>query len=734
MRILLAGRVAVEAEGVLMDEKRFPGRQSRVLFAYLVAEQGRPVPRDELAEALWGETPPPTWEKALTVNISKLRGLLAESGVTAPNTLTSAFGCYRLELPEGTWVDVIAAADAAEEAEAALAAGDLENAKALATHAASLARLLFLPGEEGPWVVAKRGELADIVHRALSCLAEASLRTGDPSQAGKAAEEAISLEPYRESGYRRLMQAHAAAGNRAEALRVYERCRKLLAEELGAYPSPETESFYRELLVASPIETKAPVLQDAGDAFGVRPQTDYAKSGDVHIAYQCLGEGPVNLVFVPGFVSHVEHFWEDPALARFLRRLASLSRLVFFDKRGTGLSDRVSEEVVPTLEERMDDVRAVMDAVGFERAAIFAPSDAGSMAILFAATYPERTTALVLYGTFAAGVKEPAYPWGLTPAEWDAAAERWREQWGRVVFALERFAPSKVGDERYKEWFGRLERLAASPGAAAMLARMNGEIDVRHVLPSISVPTLVLHRRGELVVPVDEGRFIAERIPGAKFVELDGVDHWPWLADTDSVIEEIQQFLTGTREPPDPDRVLATVLFTDVGSMQGAVLADDRRWRKALEDHHAAVRSELSRFRGRVIDSSGDGFFAIFDGPARAIRCACTIVESAKRLGLDARAGLHTGECELIGDKVEGVAVHMSARVAAKAAPGEVLVSRTVKDLVAGSGIEFIDRGDQPLKGIPEEWQLFAVKQDVGSEVVESASDESWSRDLPSAT
>ena len=693
MRIFLAGRVAIEAEDVLIDERRFPGRQSRVLFAYLVAERGRQVPRDELAEALWGETPPPSWEKALTVNVSKLRGVLADSGVNGPRTLTNAFGCYRLELPEGAWVDVIAAAAAVEEAEAALAAGDPEHAKALATHAASLARPLFLPGEDGPWVDGKRRELADVLHRALSCVAEASLRTGDPSGAGQAAEEAIGLEPYRESGYRRLMQAHAAAGNRAEALTVYERCRKLLAEELGAYPSPETESFYRELLAAPPSETNSRVLDETDDARDPRPKTDYAKSGEVHIAYQCLGDGPVNLVFVPGFVSHVEHFWEDPSLARFLRRLASFSRLAFFDKRGTGLSDRVSEAAVPTLEERMDDVRAVMDAAGFERAAIFAPSDAGSMAILFAATHPERTTALVLYGTFAAGVEEPGYPWGGPPAAWDAAAARWREQWGRVVFALEWFAPSKVGDERYKEWFGRLERLAASPGAAAMLARMNGDIDVRHVLPSISVPTLVLHRREELVVLVDEGRFIAERIPGAKFVELDGADHWPWLGDADAVIDQMQEFLTGTHEPPESDRVLATVLFMDfVNATQ-----------------HAFVPSELSRFRGRLIDTSGDGLFATFDGPARAIRCACAIVAGVKSLGLEVRAGLHTGECELIGDKVAGPAVQMSARVAARAVPGEILVSRTVKDLVAGSGIEFADHGVQLLDGIPDEWQLFGV-------------------------
>jgi len=442
----------------------------------------------------------------------------------------------------------------------------------------------------------------------------------------------------------------------------------------------------------------------------MQPKTEYAKSGDVHVAYQVLGEGPPELVFVPGFVSHVEHFWEDPSLARFLRRLASFSTLAFFDKRGTGLSDRVSDVAVPTLEERMDDVRAVMDAVGFERAAIFAPSDAGSMAILFAATHPQRTTALILYGTFAAGAKEPGYPWGGTPAEWEAAAERWQEKWGRVVFALERFAPSKVGDERYTDWFGRLERLAASPGAAATLARMNGEIDVRHVLPSVSVPTLVLHRSGERVVVVEEGRYIAERIPGAKYVELDGADHWPWLGDANSVLEEMQEFLTGTREPTEPERVLATVLFTDiVGSTERAAELGDRRWRDLVEDHHALVRSELARFRGREIDTAGDGFFASFDGPARAVRCACAITRGVKPLGLEVRAGLHTGECELIGDKVGGIAVHTCARVASLAQPGEVLATRTVKDLVAGAGIEFVDRGVARLKGILDEWQLFAV-------------------------
>jgi len=444
----------------------------------------------------------------------------------------------------------------------------------------------------------------------------------------------------------------------------------------------------------------------------VHPKTEYAKSGDVHVAYQVLGDGPLDLVLVPGFVSHVEHFWEDPALARFLRRLASFSRLIFFDKRGTGLSDRVSEAALPTLEERMDDVRAVMDAARSERAAFLAPSDAGSMAILFAATYPERTTALVLYGTFAAGVKEPSYPWGATPPEWEESIERWQDKWGREAFALERFAPSKAGDEWYVDWFARLERLAASPGAAAALARMNAEIDVRHVLPSIRVPTLVLHRRDDRVVVVEEGRYIAERIPDAKYVELDGADHWPWLGDADAVVDEAQEFLTGTREPRTPDRVLATVLFTDiVGSTAKAVELGDRAWRELLERHHQLIRRQLVRFRGAELDVAGDGFFARFDGPARAIRCACAIAESVRELGLEVRAGLHTGECEVLDGKVGGIAVHIGARVANEAEPGEVLVSSTVKDLVAGSGLDFEERGVAELKGVPGEWHLYAVAE-----------------------
>jgi class 3 adenylate cyclase len=448
----------------------------------------------------------------------------------------------------------------------------------------------------------------------------------------------------------------------------------------------------------------------------MEPKTSYAKSGDVHIAYQTLGNGDRDLILVPGFISHVEHFWEDPGVARFLRRLASFSRLIFFDKRGTGMSDRVPDPELPTLEQRMDDVRAVMDAVGSERAALFAPSDAGAMATLFAATYPERTAALILYGCFAASAKDPDYPWGMTSdelAEHDRRiSERWQQSWGQGALYLELFAPSMIGDERYEEWFARLERLSVSPGAAITLARMNRQIDVRQLLSAIQVPTLVLHRKDDRVVSVEEGRYLAERIPGAKYVELKGADHWPWNGDADAIIEEVLEFLTGTRELPSTDRILTTVMFTDiVGSTELAADMGDRRWAELLEGYQQIVRRELARFRGREIDTAGDGFLATFDGPARAIQCGSAIRDAVKGLGIEIRAGLHTGECEVVGEKIRGVAVHIGARVAALAGPGEILVSRTVRDLVAGSGLAFDDRGSHVLKGVPGDWQLFAVQK-----------------------
>jgi len=436
------------------------------------------------------------------------------------------------------------------------------------------------------------------------------------------------------------------------------------------------------------------------------PEVRYAKSGAVNIAYSVVGEGPRDVVLVPGFISHLELDWEEPRYERFLRRLASFSRLIMFDKRGTGLSDRPGG--LPDLETRMDDVRAVMDAAGSERAALFGYSEGGPMACLFAATYPHRTTALVLYGTYAKRRDPDAdYPWAPTWGERQRYAEEVELEWGHES-DLGTMAPA--ADEALTRWWRARARAAASPGAARDLILMNSQIDIRNVLPAIGVPTLVIHRSGDRDSRVDEGRYVAERIAGARFVELAGEAHAPFV-DVDQILDVVETFLTGREPVREPDRVLATVLFTDiVGSTAKAAELGDARWRELLGQHHLKVRRQLERFQGHELDTAGDGFFARFDGPARAIRCACAITSSVRDLGIEIRAGLHTGECEVMDGKVGGIAVHIGARVAATAAPGEVLVSNTVKDLVAGSGIEFSDRGVAVLKGVPGEFRLFAVE------------------------
>lgn len=438
-----------------------------------------------------------------------------------------------------------------------------------------------------------------------------------------------------------------------------------------------------------------------------RPETQYAKSGDVHIAYQVSGQGPLDIVCVPGFVSHLEYQWEYPGTARLFEGLASFSRLIRFDKRGTGLSDR--DSVIPTLEQRMDDVRAVMDAASSKRAALFGISEGGPMSCLFAATYPERTSALILYGSFARRAWAPDYPYGRTEAEFAEGLARMEREWGKPV-GMERWAPGAAQDEAFKHWYANYLRLGASPGAALMVSKLSYAIDVRPVLATIRVPTLVLHRTGDRVSPIESGRHLADHIPGAKMIEMPGMDHLLWFGDVDGIVDEVEEFLTGVRSHAQSDRVLATVLFTDVvGSTERAVALGDRAWRDVLAGFYTVVRRELERFRGREVDTAGDGFFAAFDGPARAIRCANAIAGGVRPLGIEVRTGVHTGECEVMGGKMSGIAVHVGARVAAQAAPSEVLVSGTVRDLVAGSGIRFDDRGVRTLKGVPGEWRLFAV-------------------------
>ena len=429
------------------------------------------------------------------------------------------------------------------------------------------------------------------------------------------------------------------------------------------------------------------------------------------IAYTITGKGPFDLVFIPGFVFNVELDWTDPLRARFLSRLACFSRLIMFDKRGTGLSDRVAEDRLPTLEQRMDDVRAVMDAAGSERAALFGLADGGSLAVVFAATHAMRTLALVLYATLPRYTRTASFPWAPTREEAERSLADLARDWGTSELAARSIGEN--GEEA--KGLAALMRQSASPGAAVAMERMNLEIDVTHVLGAVHVPTLVLHRTGH-PIDVRGGRYLAEKIPGARFVELPGSEAFPYLGDSERLLGETEHFLTGLWDAgawaePEPDRILATILFTDiVGSTAKAAELGDKRWRELLAEHHRRIREELVRFPGIELDTAGDGFFARFDGPARAIRCACAVHEAVRDLGLELRAGLHTGECELLDGKLAGLAVSIGARVATQAQPGEVLVSQTVKDLVAGSGIEFEDRGSAELKGAPGRWLLFAVR------------------------
>lgn len=431
----------------------------------------------------------------------------------------------------------------------------------------------------------------------------------------------------------------------------------------------------------------------------------YARNDGVHIAYRVFGDGPRDIVLIPGTLSHVELYWEFPPNEYLLKRFTSFARVIVFDKRGQGLSDRVAEQ---TIEERIGDVRAVMDAAGSEKATIYGWSEGGPMSLLFAATYPERTSGLVLCGSFAA---LKAYE---SEERRDLRLKVLDEHWGEGILVPIN-APSRAKDEVFLQYFGKLERASASPGAIVALFRANFEIDVRPILPTIHLPTLILHRVGDKTVPVEQGRYLARHIAGAKYVELPGDDHLLQAFDQDvldRLIDEVEEFITGERHRPEPDRTLATVMFTDVvGSTEHATRLGDRQWHEVLTGYYAAVRKELGAFRGREVNTAGDGLLATFDGPARAIRCACAIRERVKPLGIRVRTGLHTGECELIGDDLGGIAVHIGARVASAANPDEVLVSSTVRDLVAGSGIKFTDRGPHTLKGVADEWRLFAVQQ-----------------------
>jgi pimeloyl-ACP methyl ester carboxylesterase/DNA-binding winged helix-turn-helix (wHTH) protein len=513
---------------------------------------------------------------------------------------------------------------------------------------------------------------------------------------GEAKEGEHYIQTVPKRGYRFLGDVRAAGGEE-QTLIVRERTRARIVVE-----RTDDDDDKRELKTIGP----AVIDIQPESALPRIPETMYARSGDVNIAYQVIGDDPLDLVFVMGWVSHVEYFWREPTFARFLLRLASFSRLILFDKRGTGLSDRVPLNQLPTLEQRMDDVRAVMDAVGSERAALCGVSEGGPMCSLFAATYPEKTLALVMIGTYAKRIRDAEYPWGPTAEQREQFFEVMREQWGGPVGIDER-APSVANDPNFRDWWATYLRMGASPGAAVALTQMNAEIDVRNVLPSIRVPSLVIHRTDDQCLKVEEGRFVAERIPGAKFVEFPGNDHLPFVGDQDAILDEVEEFLTGVRHRIEPDTVLATVMVARLVGIEDHV---DRQGRELLRRLHAHITKEIEWFRGREMDMVEDRFLAIFDGPARAIRCASAITEYASRLGIEMRTGLHTGECEIVDGKVAGAAAQVVVCVAREANGGEVLVSSTVKDLVAGSGISFEDRGMHMLAGCGD-WRLFAVQR-----------------------
>lgn len=508
---------------------------------------------------------------------------------------------------------------------------------------------------------------------------------------GASAGGAKFIETVSKRGYRFIAPVQVIEDRKPDSITIEQtRGRFTIEEEIDSEDFLDLENF--QLTAA---QTALPKAETSPALPVFKPETHYVQNGDVNIAYQVVGSGDLDIVFVMGWVSHLEYFWEEPHFAQFLNRLASFSRLILFDKRGTGLSDRVPVNELPTLEQRMDDVRAVMDAVGSERSALVGVLEGGPMCSLFAATYPEKTAALVMIGTYAKRIWEEDYPWGVSIAYRDKFFELLQTDWGKPV-GIEERAPSLAMDEDFRNWWATYLRMGASPGAAVALTKMNAEIDVRQVLPTIRVPSLVIHRSGDLCLKVEEGRFVASKIPACKYVELEGCDHLPFVGNQDEILDEIEEFLTGVRHAEEYDRVLATVMNVKIINRPTIGLNESSR---------SYISHQIELFKGREISCDENSALATFDGPARAIRCACAITEAARRLNIQVKTGLHTGECDIVGEKCSGFAVNLAQKIAELSGLGEILVSSTVKDLVAGSGIVFDECGTSG------EWRLFFVKK-----------------------
>ncbi len=687
------------------------GGKERALLALLLLHANRTLALERIVDDLWGADVPETAQKMVQVYVSHLRKLLPAG------TLQTRPPGYALVL-EPEQLDLNRFVTALTKAREALDAGDARGAEDGFREALSLWRGPALAEfATEPFAQAEGARLEDLRLYALEGRLEAELALGGHGAAVGELEALVAHHPLRERLRSQHMLALYRSGRHAEALASYQAFRRKLSEELGIDPPASLRELERLMLqqdpsLELPAHAAVPAAVGGAAAADAAREVSYARSGDVRIAYQVLGDGPLDLVLVHGWVCTFQPGWEYPKLAAFYRRLASMGRLILFDKRGTGLSDRVSPERLPDLETRMDDVRAVLDAVDSRRAVILGFSEGGSMSTLFAATHPERTLALVLVGTFARMMYAPDYTIGHRD---DVYRKRFagleEDDWASTVTKewLGRVAPDLLSDEATVRWYISYVMRGASPGAVAALWRMNQQIDIREVLPTIAVPSLVTFRSQEYFV--ERTRFMGEQIPGAHVIELPGNDHLPWEGDRDALLDEVERFLAGVQTDVEPDRVLATLLFTDiVGSTAKAAELGDRAWQDLLTKHDRLVRAQVARFRGREVDMAGDGIFATFDGPARAVRCAWAIADALETLGLEMRAGVHTGEIQQANGGARGIAVHIAARIAASAGAGEVRVSSTVKDLVAGSGIAFVERGEHELNGVPGTWRLFAAR------------------------
>ena len=656
------------------------GRKQRALLARLLLDANRTVAADRLVDDLWGESVPESAQKMVQIYVSQLRKVLPDG------LLQTRPPGYAVEV-EPASIDLVRFEQLRREGEAAHAAGNAELAARRFDEALSLWRGDALAEFQEPFARTEASRLEELHLACLEARIAADLDRGRHAELVAELEPLLARHPLREGLRAQQLLALYRSGRQSDALAAYRRFHELLADELGLEPSPRLKELERRILRHDPTLDYEPVR--AAAAPGVR----YVRNGEVSIAYQTIGEGELDLVLVHGWVSSFQPGWERPSLAHFYERLAGMGRLIMFDKRGVGLSDRVANVV--SLEERMDDVRAVMDAVGSERALVIGISEGGPMAALFAATYPRRTAGLVLMGAYARRLWAPDYTIGRRPEEiWSSNVPP--EDWGLPAarrFVDER-APSLAGDEDAYQWYASYLVRGASPGAVAQLARMNAEIDVRHVLPSIHVPTLVLYREREYLR--EDARYMGERIPAARVVELPGADHLPWEGEQDAVLDEVERFVGDLDSTPEPERVLATVLVVEADGTQEAC---------------DLVRADVARFRGSELALTEDTLIATFDGPARAIRCGSALMELARAHGRAARAGLHTGESELGGAALTAIPVSVAAALKERAEPGEILVSSTVRDLVAGSGLAFTEHERAPLhvEGVPGAWHVHAV-------------------------